>query len=242
MAGGDRQRVGGVVAECDRRRHPQRLAHHRFDLRLVGGAEAGDRHLDLRRRVLVKLQPALGRRQHRDRPRLAEPEGALDVERGEVPLQAHRGGFVLCDQLQQPFVDVAQAERRGRGAGGADGARGDVAEDAGGAFDDSEPGCRVARIDPDNPHAPTPPLGTPRAGARCLYAAEKLASTSSSISKLAATLCTSSWSSSSSTSRSTCSAACPETLTLFSGTRVSSLEAIAMPAFSSASRTALKRS
>ena len=113
-----RQRVGGV-GRLGRRVEPQDAGHHRADLGLVRATAAGDRGLDLARRVQRDRQPAPGRGDHGDAAGLGGAHDRAGVGAGEDPLDRDGVGPVLVEPGLDAALDVHQPHRDVLVGGGA---------------------------------------------------------------------------------------------------------------------------
>jgi hypothetical protein len=105
VADGQGQRVGGVGGPGSDL-EAEDAGDHRRHLGLVGAAGAGDRGLDLGRRVEDDGDAALGRREQRDGGRVRGRHDGADVGVGEDPLDGDDLGL----EAGQPRVELALEE------------------------------------------------------------------------------------------------------------------------------------
>ena len=160
VADGQRERVGGVGGA----RHlaePEQAGDHGADLGLVGAAAAGDRRLDLARRVQRDREPTACGHEEGDAAGLGGAHHRLHVVLAEDPLDRDRVGCVRVEPLLETDLEQAQPlgdRQLGAGAYDAHVDQRQRATDRAVDHADAAPG--QPGVDPQHAHA-SPPGGRP---------------------------------------------------------------------------------
>lgn len=151
MTDGHRKRVGGILAR--RLGEAEHRAHHALYLFLARPARAGDRELDLARRVFLDVHARPRGRKKRYAPGMTEQKRTPRVLRHEDVLNGNGVGPMFLDEPLELFVDMQEP-----GVKGERGPWGDVTvvdvSDAPAALLENAVTCDVAaRVYADDSHS-----------------------------------------------------------------------------------------